>query len=510
MSPRGQNVSMPTTTNLTISFYPAKLPVLEVSISGAKISSYVHTKRKFESIECRAESLLSGQPKAAKNGNYYSPKKISDGCVFQLIHDRNGYNIERSYNFCKSGEQLIKDDIDSEGETTDTKGIEIIRIQNDKSDAQLLENCASQLDIDFDSYKIFNTILQNSHCSTPPKNEETGEKCFHLNIYKRSDDSEVADSIACPMRESVMSKLNLTSSFEQEDNRDSMEGSYNFQSITTVMPDCVAIELDSFKEIRPFKESILHQSQIEVEPVEPDTLDPDDESCREAEDKPLSIRDAEEIFSHFTELDKLQFDKVYTKRKIELEMQAESRAKFLSAKWTKEGRSLKTIIDDSLKEYIEVYEMAHALRLQFEAEKESWKKTVVEMMRKEAQANISDSRGRQQPNGHRGCSNGQTAGQDWEFYQDDDNKHWDGNSFDRLDQVDYWGKQFHNFSYAPGAEEAAGESRHEKQGTTSSLQPAEKNNQSISSKSAKYGYGGNQDYALPTQRPFLAPQSKRK
>jgi len=87
--------------------------------------------------------------------------------------------------------------------------------------------------------------------------------------------------------------------------------------------------------------------------------------------------DVEDIFSTFTEIDKLEFDKLYAKRKTELEMQAESRAKLLSAKWTREGLSLTTIIDQSLREYIDMYETAHALRLQFEAEKLLWKSTAM-------------------------------------------------------------------------------------------------------------------------------------
>ena len=94
-------------------------------------------------------------------------------------------------------------------------------------------------------------------------------------------------------------------------------------------------------------------------------------------------KDADEMFSQFTELDKLQFDKVYSKRKMELEMQAETRARSISARWAKEGLSLQTIIDTALKDYIELYENAHALRLQFEAEKEAWKKSAMENMQRD-------------------------------------------------------------------------------------------------------------------------------
>ena len=52
-----------------------------------------------------------------------------------------------------------------------------------------------------------------------------------------------------------------------------------------------------------------------------------------------------------------------------LEKRAENKAKVKFQEWQRDKLSLEEIIDNSLKEYVEIYEKAHALRLQFEAEK---------------------------------------------------------------------------------------------------------------------------------------------
>lgn len=71
-----------------------------------------------------------------------------------------------------------------------------------------------------------------------------------------------------------------------------------------------------------------------------------------------------------------EFNEIYAKlwqaRKRDLEQKAEHRAKSTFQEWQRDRRSLEDIIDSSLKEYVELYETAHALRLQFEAEKTKW------------------------------------------------------------------------------------------------------------------------------------------
>eukprot|EP00981_Chlorochromonas_danica_P016333 scaffold16836_cov258-Ochromonas_danica.AAC.3 len=64
-----------------------------------------------------------------------------------------------------------------------------------------------------------------------------------------------------------------------------------------------------------------------------------------------------------------QYAELWLARKKELEKIAEHRAKLTFQSWQRDHRTLEDIIDGSLKEYIELYETAHALRLQFEAEK---------------------------------------------------------------------------------------------------------------------------------------------
>lgn len=70
--------------------------------------------------------------------------------------------------------------------------------------------------------------------------------------------------------------------------------------------------------------------------------------------------------------DQANYEILWIKRKRELEIQADKNAKKIFKSWKKEKLSLKEIIDISLKDYIELYEHAQALRLQFEAEKNEW------------------------------------------------------------------------------------------------------------------------------------------
>ena len=76
---------------------------------------------------------------------------------------------------------------------------------------------------------------------------------------------------------------------------------------------------------------------------------------------------------------------LWSTRKAMLEQQAEDRAKQCCLKWQKDKLSLQQVIDESLQDYIELYEKASALRMQFEHEKSAWKSTMLQMARDEAQ-----------------------------------------------------------------------------------------------------------------------------
>jgi hypothetical protein len=67
-----------------------------------------------------------------------------------------------------------------------------------------------------------------------------------------------------------------------------------------------------------------------------------------------------------------EYQKLWLERKSYLEKEAERKAKSTVKQWQREKLPLKRIIDDSLKEYIELYERAYALLLQFEFEKSEW------------------------------------------------------------------------------------------------------------------------------------------
>lgn len=68
----------------------------------------------------------------------------------------------------------------------------------------------------------------------------------------------------------------------------------------------------------------------------------------------------------------VEYQKLWLERKTTLEKEAERKAKAQVKQWQREKIPLQKIIDDSLKEYIELYERAYALLLQFEHEKSEW------------------------------------------------------------------------------------------------------------------------------------------
>lgn len=87
-----------------------------------------------------------------------------------------------------------------------------------------------------------------------------------------------------------------------------------------------------------------------------------EQSEDDAESKELFPRNSEEIYS-------ATYHKLWLERKVILEKEAERRARVTARQWQKEKVSLKKLIDESLKEYIDLYEKAHTLYLQFEHEK---------------------------------------------------------------------------------------------------------------------------------------------
>lgn len=267
-----------------------------------------------------------------------------------------------------------------------------------------------------------------------------------------------------------------------------------------------------------------NESEVDVD-EDDDNVNMTDEPSGGPPPPPPKSRDTDEMFSQFTELDKLQFDKVYSKRKMELEMQAETRARTISARWAKEGLSLQTIIDTALKDYIELYENAHALRLQFEAEKEIWKKSAMESMQKDPD---SDRYQKQKT-----CANcNQYGGQSMYPQQSrewgsTDDGHWGhsqpaGGNKGSAYGDGFWGG---NGKLLYAAEDGSTKDMDEElnplpypppmKGTTTALGDAEPVNPFASSKSSHYGYKGKHDRqfdpqaaGLTIQKPFQPPKSK--
>ena len=93
----------------------------------------------------------------------------------------------------------------------------------------------------------------------------------------------------------------------------------------------------------------------------------------------------EEQCSNMQEKDASQdeFESIWNKRKREVEISAETAANGVFRQWKRDRVTLEQAINSSLKEYSEMYEKAHALRLLFEEEKGKWAMQVAESYRKD-------------------------------------------------------------------------------------------------------------------------------
>jgi len=74
-----------------------------------------------------------------------------------------------------------------------------------------------------------------------------------------------------------------------------------------------------------------------------------------------------------------EFEELWIKKKCDVEKCAEGRAKALFRQWQRDRTTLEQAIDASLKEYAEMYEKAHALRLMFEEEKSQWSRKIMQV-----------------------------------------------------------------------------------------------------------------------------------
>ena len=113
------------------------------------------------------------------------------------------------------------------------------------------------------------------------------------------------------------------------------------------------------------QEAIIIDESIQIE--DSHTIPSNEEEFRKCEEvieedsypicrDPKSAVSTDYLFSSLNDIDKNEFEKVYNTRKMELEIQAENRAKLLSRQWQRDKLSLQRIIDDSLKGYLDIYE----------------------------------------------------------------------------------------------------------------------------------------------------------
>ena len=72
-----------------------------------------------------------------------------------------------------------------------------------------------------------------------------------------------------------------------------------------------------------------------------------------------------------------EFEELWTKRKLDVEKSAEGKARAVFRQWQRDRVTLTQAIDESLREYADMYEKAHALRLMFEEEKSQWSRQVM-------------------------------------------------------------------------------------------------------------------------------------
>lgn len=80
----------------------------------------------------------------------------------------------------------------------------------------------------------------------------------------------------------------------------------------------------------------------------------------------------EDLYQDLNETDKRDFDSLWNVRKAQLQQSAEQRALVTFRQNMKERKKLEQVIDESLKQYCELYEMAQVVKLHIEAEKAEW------------------------------------------------------------------------------------------------------------------------------------------
>lgn len=141
---------------------------------------------------------------------------------------------------------------------------------------------------------------------------------------------------------------------------------------------CIPLEVEDERNTtdscaaRPGSDEIHPTKKRKIYHEIPNTDSNDEAKKGDNEDDDLDVSDTELKIVTEDDIYSATYHKLWLDRKKELEKEAERKARVTARQWQKERKSLKKIIDDSLKEYIDLYEKAHALYLQFEYEKTEW------------------------------------------------------------------------------------------------------------------------------------------
>ncbi|RYH14473.1 hypothetical protein EON65_33565 [archaeon] len=136
------------------------------------------------------------------------------------------------------------------------------------------------------------------------------------------------------------------------------------------------------------KDEIIAKGSAQAKHVAPSTQQPHtfpvSISIINIDDGDMDEETQHKQFAHNKQITDEEVDEVYhslwLSKKKELETRAEERAKVTFLSWQRDRKSMEDIIEGSLREYIDIYEKAHALRLQFEAERQQLMSTVNAML----------------------------------------------------------------------------------------------------------------------------------
>eukprot|EP01038_Epipyxis_sp_PR26KG_P013379 gene13379-17941_t len=190
------------------------------------------------------------------------------------------------------------------------------------------------------------------------------------------------------LSESVMVSYTECTNMDETDIRNNLQLDESEDSSPLLLPnlnaDVEEIEMDTFQSspISSIKTSEEDKQQFKSRMLyygEKKKVDVKNQACPNDLSYSKSIHDA--AFVDLTDKDKEQIEDICRKRKHELEENAEKSAKRTFQIWQREKQSLERIIDEHFKEYIEIYEKAHALRLQFEAEKSKFVSNTLQQAR---------------------------------------------------------------------------------------------------------------------------------